>query len=55
MVEGETEVYDEGTITLKGVCSYDPTTKSLSEFGVRTSNRRWRRASRRGEQHHQTR
>ncbi len=35
VVEDKTEVRDEAAMTLKGVCSYDPTTKTLSEIEIR--------------------
>jgi hypothetical protein len=34
-IENETESYDRATMTLKGVCSYDPTTKKLSDIEIR--------------------
>lgn len=35
VVEGDAKVREEATMTLRGVCSYDPTTKELSEIEVR--------------------
>ena len=35
IIEDGTEARDEATMTLKGVCSYDPTTKDLSEIEIR--------------------
>jgi hypothetical protein len=35
IVEDETEACDQATMTLKGVCSYDPTTKDLSEIEIK--------------------
>jgi hypothetical protein len=34
-VENETESHDQATMTLKGACSYDPTTKELSDMEIR--------------------
>jgi hypothetical protein len=38
-VENETESHDQATMTLKGVCSYDPTTKTLSDIEIRESSK----------------
>jgi hypothetical protein len=35
VVEDEAESRDEATMTLKGVCSYDPTSKNISEIEIR--------------------
>jgi hypothetical protein len=35
IVENETESHDQGTMTLKGICSYDPTTQELSDIEIR--------------------
>jgi hypothetical protein len=35
IVEHETETREEGTMTLKGVCSYDPTTKKLLDIEIK--------------------
>jgi hypothetical protein len=35
IVEHETETHEEGTMTLKGVCSYDPTTKKLLDIEIK--------------------
>jgi hypothetical protein len=35
IVENETESHDQATMTIKGVCSFDPTTKKLSDIEVR--------------------
>jgi hypothetical protein len=34
IVEHETETHEQGTLTLKGVCSYHPTTKELSDIEI---------------------
>jgi len=38
-VENETESHDRATMTLKGVCSYNPTTKELSDIEIRESSK----------------
>ncbi len=35
VVEGDAKVHEDATMTLRRVCSYDPTTKELSEIEVR--------------------
>ena len=35
IVEDQAEARDQATMTLKGVCSYDPTTNELSEIEIR--------------------
>jgi hypothetical protein len=48
IVGNETESHDQATMKLKGVCSYDPTTKKLSDIEVRQwskSGPTWTRAS----------
>jgi hypothetical protein len=48
IVGNETESHDQATMTLKGVCSYDPTTKNPSDIEVRQwskSGPSWSRAS----------
>jgi hypothetical protein len=44
-VENETESHDQATMTLKGVCSYDPTTKELSDIEIRESSKSGRSKS----------
>jgi hypothetical protein len=44
-VENETESHDEATMTLKGVCSYDPTTKTPSDIEIRESSKSGRSES----------
>jgi hypothetical protein len=44
-VENETESHDQATMTLKGVCSYDPTTKTLSDIEIRESSKSGRSES----------
>jgi PIN domain len=44
-VENETESRDQATMTLKGVCSYDPTTKALSDIEIRESSKSGRSES----------
>jgi hypothetical protein len=48
VVENETESHDQATMTIKGVCAFDPTTKKLSDIEVRQwskSGPSWSRAS----------
>lgn len=44
-VEDQAEAHDQATMTLKGVCSYDPTTKDLSEIEIREWQKKLRFAS----------
>jgi hypothetical protein len=47
-LENETEAHDQATMTLKGVCSYDPATKKISNIEIRESSKSgasWTRAS----------
>jgi hypothetical protein len=44
-VENEAESHDQATMTLKGVCSYDPTTKTLSDIEIRESSKSGRSES----------
>jgi hypothetical protein len=47
-VENGTESHDQAKMTLKGVCSYDPTTKTLSDIEIRE----WSKSGSKSGDHH---